>query len=190
MVQRENQRVALSKRLLKEGLLRVLEEQNLESVNVSALCRESGINRATFYRHYTCPRDVLVDLEMDMVRELKKTLKKPTGPAQAQQYLEYICTYLYEHRDLVRVLIRCRTDEDMMEILRECNQRVWDLRSEVRDIGMLDQNSLCLISTFMYSGGYFLIRQWLTEDIRKTPAEVARLLYGLIIGRKQPVQLL
>ena len=74
MAQRENQRIALSKRLLKEGLLRILAGKRLEDVNVSALCRESGINRATFYRHYTCPRDVLVDLERDMMQELGRTL--------------------------------------------------------------------------------------------------------------------
>ncbi|MBP3673310.1 MAG: TetR/AcrR family transcriptional regulator C-terminal domain-containing protein [Oscillospiraceae bacterium] len=187
MAQRENQRVVISKRLLKEGLLRMLEHQSLEEVNVSALCRESGINRATFYRHFTCPRDVLVDLEMDMMRELGKTLKKPTSVAEAQQYLQEICEYLYVHKDLVRVLIRCKTDEDLVGVLRECNQRVCDLRGEFRHIGQLDPDCLRLISTFMYSGGYYLIRQWLTEDIHKTPAEVAQLLYGLIISRDRPV---
>ena len=184
MAQRENQRIALSKRLLKEGLLRILAGKRLEDVNVSALCRESGINRATFYRHYTCPRDVLVDLERDMMQELGRTLGKPASAAEVQQYLEEICTYLHDHRELVKILIRCKTDEDLAELLHACNQRVWDMRDEVRQISQMDQDSMSLVSTFLYSGGYYMIRQWLTMDIPKTPVEVAQLRYGVIVSRR------
>ena len=186
MAQRENQRVLVSKRLLKEGLLRLLENGELETVNVSALCRESGINRATFYRHYTSTRDVLVDLEMDIVREICGDLKKPANHEEARLYLENICTYLYEHKELIRILIRCKTDEDLAEIFREFNQKTWELREEVEEIRDLDQDSLRLVSTFLYSGGYYLLRQWLTEDIRKSPKEVARLIYGIIRAGERP----
>ena len=47
----------MTKRMLKEWLLRPLD-----NIHVNELCRESGINRATFYRHYETPQDVLVSL--------------------------------------------------------------------------------------------------------------------------------
>lgn len=49
---KDDQRVTLTKRLLQEGLLRLLETKEIDKINVTELCRESGINRATFYRHY------------------------------------------------------------------------------------------------------------------------------------------
>ena len=52
MAQKENQRIALTKKLLQEGLLRLLETKTLDKISVTVLCRESGINRATFYNHY------------------------------------------------------------------------------------------------------------------------------------------
>ena len=186
MAQRENQRVLISKRLLKEGLLRLLETEKLEKVTVTDLCRESGINRATFYRHYICPRDVLVELEHDMIHDVEKTMKKPTSHQEALQYLVYICNYLLEHKELVRILIRCKTDADLVEILREYNQRAWELRNEFKQAEQLDLDSTRLISTFLYSGGYFMIRQWLTEDIRKTPAEMAGLIYKMIFRKDPP----
>ena len=54
---KENQRMVVTKRMLKEWLLRPLD-----NIHVNELCRESGINRATFYRHYETPQDVLVSL--------------------------------------------------------------------------------------------------------------------------------
>ena len=51
MAQKENQRITLTKKLLQEGLLRLLEVKTLDNISVTELCRESGINRATFYNH-------------------------------------------------------------------------------------------------------------------------------------------
>lgn len=50
-MEKNNQRVVLTKRLFKEGLLRLLENKGMDEISVAELCRESGINRATFYRH-------------------------------------------------------------------------------------------------------------------------------------------
>ena len=189
MAQRENQRVVISKRLLKEGLLRLLETEKLEKVTVTDLCRESGINRATFYRHYVCPRDVLVELEQDMIHGAEKMLKKPTSHQEALHYLAVICTFLYERRDLVCTLIRCKTDEELVQILREYNQRAWELRDELKQAEQMDLDSTRLVSTFLYSGGYYMIRQWLTEDIRKSPMEMAQLIYKMIFRQEPPEKL-
>ena len=61
-MERENQRIMLTKRLLKESLLRLLERKELDKISITELCREAGINRATFYRHYEIPRDILNEL--------------------------------------------------------------------------------------------------------------------------------
>ena len=52
MARKENQRITLTKKLLQEGLLRLLETKRLDKISVTELCREAGINRATFYNHY------------------------------------------------------------------------------------------------------------------------------------------
>ena len=72
-MERENQRVVISKRMMKAGLLQLLQEKPLEQVNVSELCRQAGVNRATFYRHYDSPRAVVLDIALDMSKDLQKT---------------------------------------------------------------------------------------------------------------------
>jgi AcrR family transcriptional regulator len=46
-------RVVKTKQALHQALLALLKTKTLESISVSALCREAGINRGTFYLHYT-----------------------------------------------------------------------------------------------------------------------------------------
>lgn len=47
--------------LIKETLKHLLEENSLSDITVQKLCKESGINRQTFYYHYTDIEDVLND---------------------------------------------------------------------------------------------------------------------------------
>ena len=98
-MEKENQRITLSKRLLKEALLRLLTRKQLDQITVSELCGEASINRATFYRHYGTPRDVLKDIEWDCSQELRSwCLQSPTrgnytfhkrGPSAAQERSTY-----------------------------------------------------------------------------------------------------
>lgn len=179
MERKENQRVALTKRLLKEALLELLKEKSLQQINVSELCRAAGINRATFYKHYAIPQDVLREIEQNAVEDLRKMAPKVQTAESAKQYLENVCSQLYEHRAVLRILLECRTDEDLVEMFSESNRRYWGQYGERKEHGM-DQDSAKLMVTFFSSGAYYLIRQWLLEDVQKTPKEVADLIFRFI----------
>lgn len=47
--------------LIKDTLKKLLESYSLSDITVQKLCKESGINRQTFYYHYTDIEDVLND---------------------------------------------------------------------------------------------------------------------------------
>lgn len=64
-------------RLLKEGLIRLLQKKDIEKIGVSELCAESGINRATFYRHYEIPLDILREIQNDFMTEIDLPTREP-----------------------------------------------------------------------------------------------------------------
>ena len=175
MEHKENQRVTLTKRLLKEGLLKLLRYRELEKINVSELCRVAGINRATFYKHYSIPRDVLLDLEQEIAEHLRSLAPIEQTEDTAKAYLADICGYLYERRELIRILLRCKTEEELLNTISVSNRRFWSQFGGKREPGP-DENSVKLAVTFYSSGAYYMIRQWLLEDVGKSPREVAELI--------------
>jgi len=105
---KENQRIALTKRLLQEGLLRLLEKKELSKINVTELCKESDINRATFYKYYGCPDDVLAAIKEQFFHELLESQQQDRSDSP-MTYIEVfgrICTYLYEYKELSKHIIR------------------------------------------------------------------------------------
>ena len=113
----ENQRITLTKRLLKEGLLRILKKKNIEKVNVSELCAEAGINRATFYRHYEMPADVLHDIEKDIISDINILEFNPKNIPEIKKELERICTYIYERSEMAKILLRNSNFANSTELL-------------------------------------------------------------------------
>lgn len=179
---KENQRVAVTKRMLKEGMLRLLAEKPLEKIHVNELCRESGINRATFYRHYETPSDVLAELEMDITGELLLNIsrQKPKNLQEAKKLLETLCTHVYNHAAVFKILFRSNSDEDMRHKLMVFYQQLWELRKDEPQFASADQETIMLIITLMGGGCYCLLRYWIMYDVPKTPEEIAAILCNIV----------
>lgn len=174
-----NQRVAITKRLLKEAICRLLKQKELKKITITELCEEAEINRITFYRHYETPRDVLEEVCRDMFEELRNELKPPKSLPDLERYIEDMCDYLYKRSDTVMLLLHCSSDMDAFEFIKEMYRFVIDEYSNLPELQEYDADSIRLMTTYLGGGGYFLLRQWLTEDIQKTPKEVAALVYQL-----------
>lgn len=177
---KENQRIALTKRLLKEGLLRLLQNKPLKEIPVTELCRESGINRATFYKHYSIPDDVLTELAADMAEDIRSL-----APAREEEffdgtYLETICTYLQQHADTVKILMEANTDQQLGLLFADLCDHFWQTSPYLGNHGHITDSDRLLVSTFISSGSYHLIRLWLTQEIDKTPAEISRLITRIL----------
>ena len=63
--QHENRRVQMTKRLLKDALLELLEENELANISVTAICEAADVHRSTFYKYYKDPACLMHDLEQD-----------------------------------------------------------------------------------------------------------------------------
>ena len=68
--QHENRRVRMTKRLMKDALLELLEKQELASISVTAICETADVHRSTFYKYYTDPVDLLKEIEQDFLSQI------------------------------------------------------------------------------------------------------------------------
>lgn len=167
-----NQRIALTKRLLQEGLLRLLKTKPLDKISITELCEEAGINRATFYRHYELPKDILAEMQSDFSEEMLNTFSRPMTPKD----VEYFFDSLYQNADLVKLFMKYISNEDMIRLFRYNFQSILEKQMPKYE----DAESNRLLYTFLAGGSYFLVRQWLIEDMTKTSKEIAGIVLSVI----------
>lgn len=175
---KENQRVAISKRLLKDAVLRLLNKKHIDSISISELCQEAEINRTTFYRHYQTPHDVLMDVELDYMNEFYEVPARAKSLKDMREHAVRMCKFLYDDRELVKLFIKNNTDHDFRLLFQNFSDDFLASRSVYYRGKAVDENTLRLMTTFVAYGTYSMVRQWLIEEIPMAPDEVADLIVG------------
>lgn len=155
-----------------------MEEKSIQKITVSELCGVAEINRSTFYNHYGCPMDVLTDIEAGVVADLEH-IWQTNGDGQnwpMNKRVEALCNYLQEHRDLAKLLFR-NSDTHSGFASKLINASHVRATYERELAYAKNQDNINLAITFLTNGTYHMIRQWLLEDIPKTPKEMGDLIY-------------
>lgn len=179
MAQKENQRIALTKKLLQEGLLNLLEEKSLDKISVTELCRESGINRATFYNHYSSPQELLTSIEAKVRQDLEAIIGCPRTADEIVQQTEGVCAYFHDNARTILILHNCYADRAIHDVLYTINQNFHLYHLNTRYTHTMDSDSLNLVSVFFYTGCYNILLEWIKHNIPKTPKEIAELMVRL-----------
>ena len=173
---KENQRVAISKHLLKSSLLRLLQNKNITKISISELCQEAEINRTTFYRHYETPNDVLLEIASDYIKEFRNFSSSANTSQDLYDEVVQLCRFIDHHSDMAKLLIRNNTNDGITKIFQELCDDFVGKRKILYKGSPVDDDTLRLFSSFFSVGIYTLISHWLVEDIAKTPEEIANLI--------------
>ena len=177
---KENQRVTLTKRLLEEALLRLLDKKELDKISISELCCEAGINRATFYRHYFSPRDILIEMQVNFIKYMHVRFGKDSRGKPEKEYLVELCTYLYERADTIKIFVRHNTEKDFILLINMLVEAFLKQMRDEKKAPDIDDASLSLISTSIAGGGYFMLRRWLVDGVEKSPQDMAELIMKFV----------
>ena len=70
---------SLTKKALRETMIRALNERPLEKIRVKDLVEECGVNRNTFYYHYKDIYELLADIFETETEEIAETLQYDDG---------------------------------------------------------------------------------------------------------------
>lgn len=163
--------------MLREGMLRCLESKQLSRITVSDLCKESGINRATFYNHYDSPSMILRELAYEYANQItaiyESRLKKESKNTDTA--LEECLAYISERKSELKVLFSDHAEHYLsgacLEIINEkVMQKVLSTSAPDR------QDEFLLSAAASASAIYGFIQVWLTRNINKTPGELAVIL--------------
>lgn len=173
-----NQRVAMTKRLLKESLLELLEDYSISHITVVMLCAKAGVNRSTFYAHYSSPHDVLREIGHEATEEIERFVQDPSNDSM-RDYLLAACTYVHETRDLQKILIQNTSTDDIQNMLKAIPFDAV-LPETFGDKGKAtSQEDKAIAAAFLTSGIFNVIRYWILNDADKSPEEITDIIFAM-----------
>lgn len=173
MAQKMNQRIMLTKKMLKDSLTELLKTKSIYKISIRELCEKAQINRSTFYKYYGSQFDLLTEMESDIITLVTEVLSRQSD--KDSHSLTEMCRYLEENIELGRLLINNNIDPQFPERIFALPQ----VRQLIKQVlgNRYTEAEFAYISGFLTYGAYQIIRLWINkEEGREAPEEIAALM--------------
>ena len=170
-----NQRVVLTKKLLKSSLIEMLQTQSIYRISIRELCENAGINRSTFYKYYGNQFDLLNEMEEDLLINIEETLTSVEG--YNQNVLEQIISYLEKDIDFIRLLLNSNVDPEFPKNLMSMAPIQQKKKNQMTDLPEAEQD---YYYRFLLFGCYEIVRTWINKEDRESPKAIAELILKFI----------
>lgn len=156
----ENLRIRLTRKMIQDALLSLLESGSIEKISTTELCEKAQVNRTTFYKYYGTPYDVLNEIITNFFSEMKEAAKNLEPPFL---FKEEFLNFLAERKRICLILI----DRAPFELFSQ----------KIIDFEILNQKTIESFSdkysekqkTYLlrfYQHGWFgLMSSWLHDEI-------------------------
>lgn len=71
---KQNRNALRSKRLIRQAFVSLIKTKPANKITITDIVNEANINRATFYAHYSCLKDLIDEIEQDVINKLTEVL--------------------------------------------------------------------------------------------------------------------
>ena len=171
MKKKEDRRIAMTKRMLKNALTEMLKETDIYHITVRELCDRADINRTTFYKHYGNQFELLDDMESDLLDMVEKTIKTDNNNCNT---IEKLLIFLEDNIEFVELLLNANIDPAFPQKLFS----LAIIESSIESIfPNVPKNEYEYIYHFVLYGIYEMIRHWLNKEQRETPKYMSEIIH-------------
>lgn len=156
-------RIRYTQNMLRISLIELLKETNIGKITVSAICKGADINRATFYKYYDNPYDLLMKLEDELLAELQVEIEE-FSDKKFDNIMQIVLTDIKNNADIYSVIFSPNGDLSFKE-------RLFDLcyQENMGYINLCFPNLSAMQKEWLYNyvleGTNGVINQWINEGM-------------------------
>lgn len=174
---KESRRITMTKNLLKESLLELLENKPLQKITIKEICENADVNRSTFYLHYADQFALCDEIENDSVEKINTCLAKVSMRNNRIEGLTEFLSYMKANGELFKILMRPDFNNSF---------RVRFSEVAVKKLAELDyhdnvsEKDKDYIYRFIFMGTLGMLEKWIKDDLDLSPDELAAFILALM----------
>ena len=167
-----NKRRRASVEKLEKAFVHLLQSEELKNITVADLCKETGLNRSTFYANFLDIYDLADKLRAELEREFSSLFADYDYFSERSGALKMF-THIKENQLFYTTYFKLCYDESH-------KVSIYDSRRAEKE--HIDRNVNYHIE-FFRSGLNTIIKMWLSDGCKETPEEMAEILQSEYRGR-------
>ncbi|KRO10909.1 TetR/AcrR family transcriptional regulator [Lactiplantibacillus xiangfangensis] len=160
----------MTKRLIQDSLIQLLQEQSIDEITVTAVCKAADINRGTFYAHYEDVKDCMNRMEQDATKELLAVIDEHSIPDSLQAILTGIFEVVKKRHAVTSFILTTDQDFLMSFIATTKREILAQIPNKVQGIGSREKEYMF---EYYLNGIVGVVRYWLKTGLNESPEELA-----------------
>ncbi|SCI74017.1 Uncharacterised protein [uncultured Clostridium sp.] len=178
-------RVRVTRMLLRRALCDLLRQKPLQNISIKELCAQAGVNRGTFYAHYTDLHGLLGQMEEEMLGDFRQALEPLLAVGEDHltpaDITAGIFELLKENADLCTVTLGPYGDKAFALRLLNIGREAY-MEAYSRLFAGASPKQLAYFYAFVSAGCIGLMQKWLDEGMAIPAQEAARMAEGFMVG--------
>lgn len=169
-----DRRIKYTKKVIKDTLISLLKEKDINKITVSEICQQADINRATFYRYYLDAYDLLDSIQEELVTELRDACYKVEDSNSFTNFAKELLIVFTNNKELVKILFNTKYN---MDFLNDIFEIAYDrFKNKWKDNYNIDDEYMEYASIYVFNGSLGVINYWVKSDFEKDVLEIAKLI--------------
>jgi AcrR family transcriptional regulator len=162
-------RIIRTRQLLRDALVKLAAEKNFTSLTIQDVTHQAGLNRTTFYLHYTGLHELLEDCARALFSQMRteiyanKLLDSQPGSTKLEPFVESVFRHLEEHAKFYRAMLGKQGDPLFRGLFQELlSELIFEpIANETPDEDSGHQFEMTLR---FFSAGFTGIASWWLEN--------------------------
>ena len=173
MATKNNRRTIITRKILKESLLELMQKKPVSKISIKEICDLSEMSRSTFYLHYQDQFALLEDIEKEVLDKTFENLKNIDSPMNTLESIEAFLNYVKEHKTTFGILL-CQPENELFQqsIISNVQKYVQQIAPEI------DKNPASgYIYTFIMYGSLSVIKTWIQNNFDEDVKDLSNLIF-------------
>ncbi|MDO4650248.1 MAG: TetR-like C-terminal domain-containing protein [Eubacteriales bacterium] len=168
-----NRRTILTKRILKETLIELMQNKPITKITIKEICEMADLSRSTFYLHYTDQFALLEDIENEVLHKTFDYLTEMNTETDSVASIEIFLDYVKSNRSTFGILL-CQPENTAFQqnVTKALFSYLQNLVPSLKD-GKQDS----YLYTFMIHGSIHVIIDWIGRNFDVPAHDLAKLIF-------------
>jgi len=166
-----------------EAFLRLLEKKDISYITVKEICETAGVNRSTFYLHYSDIPGLLAEVENEMMEEMQRAIREhPIDPGKDTVYyfIQDLFHVLDENRQIASALVGPHGDIGFVHKLEQLLEE--KSRESLAALVPEKSGEMKYFYSYCLNGCLGFVKTWLETGEKETPEYAAEMAYRMVVS--------
>lgn len=167
-----------TKVIIRDAFINLYKNKNINSIRITDLAKNAGINRGTFYLHYEDIYDLRREIEDELLTALRVLVNKESPKNifimaidEMTEYFSPVLTFINENKHYMRSLLSNGSDDYFENNMKDI--MLSNIKGGINNT-VKSENNYAI--QYMVSANISVIKKWLMDEEIIAPKEIALLL--------------